>query len=513
MGTLLIDILSIGNNSKKKPKSLYAGFIFFVLVLGSVSFFYSMMIGKGLMMFNSIEVLPVLMMTLTSIIVLFTSTFKVKGTIFGFKDYDMVMSLPISTAGIVASRLILLYCLNMIFVCIVMVPMMIVYGILVKPDFLFYIIGFFTLLSIPLIPIVIASILGTVIAYAASRFRHSNLISIILSLGLMVAVMGVSFTMKDTGEELVNLSKAITDKVNAIYPLAGMYSSAISHYDLTAFLTFLAISLGGFLIYSLLVGKVFKKMNTLIMTGKYHANFKMSELRQSSPFKALYLKEIRRYFSSPLYVLNTGFGIVMLTIGAIALFFVDLDAIAGEAEAAMLFNKGAAAFIVFCVVMSFTSAASISLEGKSLWIIKSLPVSAKFIFMSKIAVNLTVIAPALLDAVLIGIGLKIGALQTFLAIIITIVTAIFTAVFGLVVNLQFPNFNWITETVVIKQSAAAMISVFTGMAAAGLLIIFLAVIPSVNAAYLLYIGIMVIVDIVLYRIMNTWGVKQFQQLS
>jgi ABC-2 type transport system permease protein len=72
--------------------------------MSAISFFYSFMVGSGLKMFNSLDILPALMMAVTCVIILMTTVFKVKGTVFGFRDYDMVMSLPVSIGGIVASR-------------------------------------------------------------------------------------------------------------------------------------------------------------------------------------------------------------------------------------------------------------------------------------------------------------------------------------------------------------------------------------------------------------------------
>jgi ABC-2 type transport system permease protein len=156
---------------------------------------------------------------------------------------------------------------------------------------------------------------------------------------------------------------------------------------------------------------------------------------------------------------------------------------------------------------------SISLEGKNLWIIKSLPVEPKIIFKSKLAVNLIITAPALLDALIIAVILKTNFLQTFFIVIVTAVFALFVSLFGLLVNLKFPNFNWNTEVVVIKQSAATMIALFTGMGAAGLLAVCLIAIPSVNVGYSIFIGLMIVVDLVLYRIIMNWGSKQFARLS
>jgi ABC-2 type transport system permease protein len=208
----------------------------------------------------------------------------------------------------------------------------------------------------------------------------------------------------------------------------------------------------------------------------------MGELRTSTPLKALYVKEIKRYFSSPLYVLNTGIGIVLLTIGAIALAFVDLDKILGDPRATTMFLKGGPVFLSFCVMMSCTTMASISLEGRNLWIIKSLPVPTKTIFQSKILVNLTIIAPAIIDAILISIFLDMGAVTALFMILVTIVCSLFISLFGLLVNLRLPNFTWTTEVLVIKQSAASLISIFTGIGVVGLQAILLALIKSFTPA-------------------------------
>ena len=162
---MLGSMFAIGEMRKKKTRVLYVGFTFFALIMSMVSFFYGYSMGLSLKQFNSIEIMPSLFMALTSMAVLFTTIYKVKGTLFGFEDYDMVMSLPISTGKIVASRIILLYSINLVFVLIVIIPMMVAYGILVRPSVGFYIFNVLTVFFIPLIPIIIATFFGTVITY------------------------------------------------------------------------------------------------------------------------------------------------------------------------------------------------------------------------------------------------------------------------------------------------------------------------------------------------------------
>lgn len=509
---VLGDMLYLGKSRNKKPKVLYASILFFILLMSAISFFYCFLIGTGLKMFKSLELLPALMMAIVCLIILMTTVFKVKGTIFGFRDYDMVMSLPVSTGTVVACRLFILYAFNFLFVIIMIVPMMVAYGILAEPNVMFYVICFISMFFIPLVPIVIASFVGTLIAYAASKFRYSNLLNIIFSLGLLSIFIGLSFTMKGSGQELVDIGKGITGQVNSLYPLAQMFTDAAVRYDIGAFLLFLLISVAAFVLYTVLVKVSFKKINTLIMTGRYHANFKMGEIKTASPLKALYIKELKRYFSSTIYVLNTGIGIVLLTLGAIAVIFVDLGKALGDPQAALLIANNSPLYITFCIIMTCSTMASISLEGKNLWIIKSMPVTPKTVYLSKIAVNLTIISPAIIDTVIIGTVLKLGVVKTVILVLVTAACSVFIAFYGLIINLLLPVFDWTSEVVVIKQSAATMITVFSSMAYVAVQFLLVLLLKSFIWAYLVYFLLTVILDIALYIILTTYGKKRYLTL-
>ena len=510
---VLGDMLSIGNLKKKKPKALYLGIGLFVIFMSGISFFYNLMIGSGLMMFDSLTLLPPIMMSVVCIILLMTTILQIKGTIFGFKDYDMVMALPISTGGIVASRLIILYSINMVFVMMLLLPMMLAYGILAQPTILFYVFGLIAMLFVPLVPIVIASFIGTLIAYVASKFRRNNLLNIVLIMGLLAAFFAMSFRIEDNGEKLVDIGRTMTAQVYSLYPLAKLYTLAVVEQDILSLGLFLGISSLSFAVYTILVKKVFKQMNTAIMTGRARSNYKLGSLKTASPLKALYLKELKRYFSSTLYVTNTAFGIVMLTLASVSLFFVDPQTIFGEQMPGNMLAAIGPTIISFCVMMCCTTMSSISLEGKNLWIIKSLPVEPRTVYLAKIYVNLTVLSPALIDAVLLGLALKAEPLIILLMVLITAVLSVFISFYGLLINLLLPNFNWSNETVVIKQGAAAMVTIFSSIGIVAIQFPLMVIIPSMTIAYLGYILIMLAINGGLYAILLRYGTKRFATLN
>jgi ABC-2 type transport system permease protein len=318
--------------------------------------------------------------------------------------------------------------------------------------------------------------------------------------------------MNDNGKEMVNISKAMTAQINHLYPLAGLYSASVIHYDIRAFIIFIIISAAAFLIYTLVVDKVFKKMNTIIMTGSSRSNYKMRSLKTSSPFKALYIKELKRFFASSLYVINTGFGIVMLTLAAIAVFFVDLDKVLGSQEVVDMVVRMSPVFIAFCTIMTCTTMVSISLEGKSFWIMKSLPIDPKTVYYAKIAVNLTVIAPAVIDVILLGIALKMDFLQILVVLLILAACAVFISFYGLLMNLLMPNFSWTSETVVIKNSASTLVTVFSAIAYVAVPLILMAIIPSSIIACLIYFTLTILLDVLLYVALMTYGKKRYYLL-
>ncbi len=517
----ILDFSFISKNNKSNKlgsrRLYYSLGIFLFLFLSVASFLYSYAIGTTLNLVGMLELLPEFMMAITCVITIITTIYKVKGTVFGFKDYDVTMSLPVTTSTIVASRLVLLYIINIIFAVIVILPANLVYGILSKPSPVYYFLSILLVFFVPLVPMVVATVIGTGIAVIASKFRHSNLLNLIISITFLSGVMIASFQVPDSDEVMGEMSAALTNQVDNLYPLARMYRTALCNYNISSIVLFIGISLLVFLLYSQIVGILFKGINSSMVANRTKANYKIGQLEQGSPLKALFHKELKRYFSSSLYVMNTGFGIIMMTIAAIALLFLSPESLAQILEipqGAKFLTSILPIVVTMCVSMSCITAISISLEGKNLWILKSSPVSPKTIFNSKIAVNLLITIPAIfINGILITIG--IGLQWTDLLILLAMPTAyaFFIAISGLIINLKLPKLDWTTEVTVIKQSAAVLVSMFIGfifVVIPAILIFTLPVNPLViNGVATVVVALL---SVLLYRYLTTKGEKLFSAL-
>lgn len=515
-----LDFLKIFGGKDKNKKKNTAPLLILAgagILFGVMSGIYSYSYGEALAIYGLTRLLPGIMMAVVCVIMLATSIYKVKGTLFGFGDYDIVMSFPIATSKVVASRLLLLYIINFFFTAVLMIPNYIAYGLLVKPSVIFYILAAISLFFIPLVPIIAASIIGVLIAMASARFKHSNVINLLLMILLFCGTMVFSFSIQ-SDEQLIEMSSNFTKIVDQIYPLAEMYIKGIVDYDAVSYLGFILISIAAFVIYAVVIGKIFKRMNTSITSIKTKSNYRFTKQEQSSPFYALLKKEVKRVFSSSTYMMNSCIGVLMMTIGTIAIVVV-------KPEAVMQYLNIPGASDVFGALLPFAfsmltatvfaSACSISLEGQNLWIIKSAPVPISTIFNSKIALNLVISLPfILLDSIILGIALKISFIQWIALIIIPALYSYVFSIFGLIVNLKFPLLNWTNETVVVKQSASAMITMFSGMIFSAVPIACLMLIEGINIEllYVCVIVVLIVVSLILQAYLNKRGRKLFVEL-
>lgn len=516
----LLDLLGINKilNSKNKKdffKFLSLVFIFVVSFIAIIGYSYmsSFSIASLLEILNAIEVYPAVMLIFTTFITLSATVYKVSGLLFGSKDFDFLMSLPIKTSYIIASKVIFLNLFNIFFTFVIMIPAGIVYAIKTSPAYEFYIFYFIALLFVPLIPIILASAIGFFISFISSRFKRANIINIVLSFVLMTGIIYITSNPSYLG----NFSNL--NNLNKIYPLTGYFSNAVVKYDLTSLLLFVGISTVIFIIFVVIISSKFKNINTALTSKKVVSNYKIREIKVSSQFQALYKKELRRYFSSAIYVLNTAFGVVALIIlsfGSLIMGFDKIGMILEIPNLSVIINEVAPMAVSIFIAISCTTACSVSFEGSNLWIAKTMPIKTETVLFSKVAVNLTILIPAaLIGSTTVSIILKLDLVRIILLYITPLNYAFFISFAGLIVNLKLPKLNWVTEASVVKQSSATLSAMIISIVSV-VVPIFIMVKFTEFKGYVVMLSIniiLVLINVILYRYIQTKGVKMFNSLD
>lgn len=441
-----------------------------MLVFCGASGMYAYAYATMLEPMGALSLIPGMWMAITCILTLFTTIFKVKGTLFSFSDYDMVMSMPVSTTTIVASRIAVLYLYDLMFTVIVLLPANIVYGIYTNAGVGYYILSTILMFMVPFVPILLGTLLGLVVSIAATKFRYTNLATILFMIVFLCAYlvfMMKASTSEDPEALFTNIANVITEQMNRIYPLTKLYVEAVTEFEWSAIAIFLGSSVGIFAVFCFVVGKFFKKINTMAASTKAKSSYRLKELKTSHAMGALYQREMKRYFASPMVVMNTTVGILLLTVANIVLFVSGKEKLVEMIGVPQLVDQiptYAPVLVFLCTMMTCTTASTISLEGKNLWILKSLPVTPKQVFVSKAMVNLTLTLPfVLIDTLLLGITFQMSILQIMVMLALPTAGAFFISFFGLILNLCFPRFDWKSEMEVVKQGIPTFIAIFGGM--------------------------------------------------
>ncbi|MCL2316468.1 MAG: hypothetical protein FWC46_05210, partial [Actinomycetia bacterium] len=119
-------------------------------------------------------------------------------------------------------------------------------------------------------------------------------------------------------------------------------------------------------------------------------------------------------------------------------------------------------FDLFFLAITNTTAPSISLEGKNLWIIQSLPVGAATILRAKWLVQACAVVPVILVAggiTVFTVGIGWGG---FAAVVVPCVLFTLTgAGVGLIFNLHFYRFDFYNDQQVVKNSASVILTMGT----------------------------------------------------
>jgi ABC-2 type transport system permease protein len=118
------------------------------------------------------------------------------------------------------------------------------------------------------------------------------------------------------------------------------------------------------------------------------------------------------------------------------------------------------------------TASSVSLEGESLWVLRSSPVKTGDILFAKIAAHLAITLPPVF---LVGVEVYV-LLSAPLALAITglfavLSIAVLGAYVGLACNLKMPNMHWTNEVAAVKQSYSVLLAMFAGWGASGLIVL------------------------------------------
>lgn len=470
-----------GKDKKGNPQSVsgakIAGYAFIyaflALVFLALVFTFAAPLAMILIPMGAESMYFGIFMLLSLSVIFIFSIFETKTELYECKDNELLLSMPILPRDIVISRIFTVLIYNYIEALVIFIPVLVCY--LIFGGGAVGVIGLiFVFTTVPLVATVLASGVGYAVHLISYKLgRYKNIIIMILSVGfLTLYVVGYTSLMSSfegVFEDLENNFQSIAEK----YSLLSVIGSVALFKPLPLIIYTLAVA--GLTLIAVVV--ISRKYMSLVTSGikTQKSVYVARELKSRSAFASLTKKEFARLLSSPAYMLNGALGFLMQVVVAVLIVIMGPQLI--NADPAVLAELGITeaaitnmsiplfiAILVFTCAVNMLSCSALSLEGKNLWILKSMPISAKTVLFAKATPQILLsVVFSILSGLIAGIGVGASFINVLFFILIPMVFGVFSSLVGVIFNVLFPKFDFVNEVQVIKQSTAVFLTLMINM--------------------------------------------------
>ena len=461
-----------------------------------------------------------------SMILCFVGTiFTTQSLIFNSKDNDLLISMPIPPRLILLSRITTLAIMNYIFALMIFLPATIAW-VMVNGFGLGVLVYLALFIFVPLASMTLTLILGWIIALISSRMKNKSLVTTILSVAAFRVYFQLCFNLGDYITVIEENPSLVSSFISEYLGLFVLMGKAVANLDIIALLITIAVCVLPFAVVIFILSKSFLKIVTDKKSAK-KAVYRKKEMKAGTISSALIKKEFQRFFTSATYFLNSFMGIIFMILIAAAIilnvngikeFMSEISTGLGfllPIENIMAFFG--IAIIIVISAFNIPTSVCISLEGKTLWILQSMPLKAKDVLLAKMrAAVIATSIPNLIFAVIMSILFGLDILSITAIIIVAIAMPIFSSCFGIIINMLMPRFDWVNETLCVKQSGSTIISLLLMLVAAVITVgcggaVFFLI--SATGGIILTIALTVIFATISYIIIRNCFEERFRNLG
>lgn len=466
----------------KRARADIVGKTFLYLLL----FAYAVLLSIGYGEAGLSGAIPTTTALTVSLISFFFTVIKTNGYLFNFKEYDMLMSMPISIGKIVADKFTYMYIQTLPIMVVTSVSMMVGYGIYVKPSVFVYLLWTVMSFVVPLIPMVVASAIGALFAGIGSGMKHKSLVQSVLIIVFVVLIICSRFIIEKVvrasqiDEVMTDIAGAV-DGMGKYYPPAKWFTYSILEGSIGYALLLVAVSAAIFMLFVAVVSRSYREINSALSSGSAHAKYKMRSMKKRSAANAIAFKEFKRMTGSTACLTNIGLGAVFAVILGIAGLFVNADKLIaaimqGAPITSAMIMPSIPLIVYFFIGMVPWTCCATSLEGKNYWILQSMPIKTIDVYKGKMLFNIYCFGPFMLFGI---IGLCVSARAPIADVLLYLVCGLslllFSTCYGMRCGIKHVRLDWENEIEVIKQGSAITSYMFPNMLVTMVLVVLVAI--------------------------------------
>lgn len=470
--SMLVISSGVGRGKKKKAVSGIGAVILIAALALYISGVYSTLFVSVLAPVGMESLVFVFMGIAALVTGLMFTAFGASSAVYGGKDNDLLLALPVSSTTLMAARVSAIYLENLLLSFFMLLPAGVACAAFgATPEALtagFWVRLVLAALLLPLLDTALSVLVGALLAWLSARMKHRAIAQNLIMAVYLVAVFWFAFNLSGMVDSLALNAANIRSSLGWAAPAVWMGDAIMGDWAALGKLALSCVLPCAVVVYGL--GKCYRKVVSAFAAKSARNDYRLTAQRSTGCFRALVNKEARRFFGTPTYFWNAGMGpILLVALGVVALiqrgaidsFMTEVLAEAGEiSDLDWLLVAVGWAFMGFCLSLCAISAPSFSLEGKQLWLLRSAPVSEQLLIRVKTWFEVLVSLPcALVSAACLAIAFGMGPLQTAALLAFPIVFLIGHAYFGTLVGLAFVRTD-LDDAAILKRSLLSFLSTF-----------------------------------------------------
>ena len=455
-------------------------------------------------------------------------------------DLSQLIPLPIKPSYILGSKFVTLMFSEYFTSLPIILPFILIYGIRGGEGIIYWIYSFLLVTTLPVIPLVLSSILIMLFMKYTNIGRKKDLIRLISATVFIMAMVYIQVKINSIAQKalmqgddflinLVNDSNMLVRSMGLRFPPSMWGALSLSNYlnisGLIHLLTFIGVGILSFIIMIFLSKNLFfdgliGNIEVGASKGRSGKNLSIKDsARETRPYLALAKKEIIILFKTPVYLMNSVGGVIMVPIILLISIMSGGDESMGtmikviESKPELIALAGIG-FIVGLGMLNSIGATTFSREGRSMWIQRTLPIRPKDQIIGRVLSSLAIqILGIVTMLVSLAFIIKLELLTIILIVILGLLGSIPMTQIGMVIDIIRPLLTWNNPQQAMKQNLNVLIGMGLGtlyLGGLGYLIFNLIGKIDMNLIFSFLALIFIVSGMLLYYILKKLIIKQFE---
>jgi ABC-2 type transport system permease protein len=517
--------LGVGN----KKTLLYIALGFLGITFMSMSYQLTVSLYSAFNQIGQPELTFTTMFFITSMAILFLSFSALIHLFYYSKNTGFLLTLPIKENIIIFARLAVQYIYSLMITAVFLIPCLVVIYTKQGLGLISILGGFIVLVLTPLVPLLITTLLIVLIMNKASKFVSKRAITIITNVILIAFILGIQMLIIRQTESSDFVLDLLLSDSGLLYYFGlrfppSVWATRMVNGSLLNTIFYLGLNGALFALASVIIAPLVRSSLQDFQQGESKVKSKKGKLVQSSQLKTLVNRNVAIVMKTPAFLMNVAilvllpFIIVGINMMSGQFSLSQMQQLLGEfanSEFAVYIPLILAAIYILPAFMGSFAATAITREGKFLWQVRVVPVSAELDIKARIvSCFIFSIVGVLILIPITFILLPISIFQIIFALVLAVIAIMIMLQIDILIDINRPILDWNSPTQAVKNNMNVLLALAWRV---GVIIVGYITISALRSFGFLSINILIsavlLIMLLVSNILFKKGIEKYRKLE